>query len=205
MRISPVMAPIGMAHISSPVPTEPAPSASAYGAASDSGATRKNGGSQARRYCARMRRSPKSSRRPARDDATTAAPPFVPPSVRAVRAGLRRVPRRSRSAEARKPTTVATSAVRGDATVRSSPPAAKPTSWAPWETMRIRDRPRTKRSPAPRMSPRVAALVPPKTGATAALRQRRASSATTGMPGSAIAPALAAHSRSQTTSTRRAG
>lgn len=71
--------------------------------------------------------------------------------------------------------------------------------------MRITERPRTNSSPSPRTSPRVAALVPAKTGAMAASTQRSASSTTTGVPGATIPAAAGAHSRSQPTSTRRAG
>lgn len=55
------------------------------------------------------------------------------------------------------------------------------------------------------MSVSVAIRVPLNTGDTAAMTHRSTSSAATGVAGSAISAAHPAHTRSQTTSTRRGG
>lgn len=55
------------------------------------------------------------------------------------------------------------------------------------------------------MSARLAARVPVNTGAIIAITQRRPSRTAIGVPGITIPAAHSAHSRSQTTSTRRGG
>jgi hypothetical protein len=108
------------------------------------------------------------------------------------------------TAEAAKVTTSSARSQVGPIAATVIAPRAKPVRTVSWLIARSNERPIGKRSAGSRWA-RLAARAPAKIGAMMPVRSRRPRSAPTGRPGISMAPMQRALSRSQITSTRRAG